>query len=194
MPKPSRRKFLMIDAIVFVVATSLAMAATRDDWVGLFDHFKPGGEAYTFPFPEFMYQARILLYFLSYFPAAWSLACLVLGLRQPRPALRFVFRQPGMAACLTTAVVLGLRMANVAVSLIAFRAYYPNEDLSVLFLEAREGLAQIPSEIGGAIIAVWVVQAMNGRWRPEPNWVDRLGRALGFYWMATITIASFTWG
>ena len=30
----------------------------------------------------------------------------------------------------------------------------------------------------------WLTLSLNRRWRPEPTWLDRLGRALGLYWIA----------
>jgi hypothetical protein len=28
--------------------------------------------------------------------------------------------------------------------------------------------------------------ALGGRWRADPGWIDRAGRALGLFWVATI--------
>ena len=35
-----------------------------------------------------------------------------------------------------------------------------------------------------AVASVWAVLALDRRWRPEPAWLDRLGRILGTYWLA----------
>ena len=35
-----------------------------------------------------------------------------------------------------------------------------------------------------AVGSVWAVLALDRRWRPEPGWLDRLGRILGAYWLA----------
>jgi hypothetical protein len=40
------------------------------------------------------------------------------------------------------------------------------------------------SRIEPAVVASWVALALARRWRPEPSWVDRAGRALGAYWIA----------
>ena len=39
----------------------------------------------------------------------------------------------------------------------------------------------VPSAIGGA----WLALALGGRWNPEPTWVDRMGRGLGVFWLAS---------
>jgi hypothetical protein len=38
--------------------------------------------------------------------------------------------------------------------------------------------------IGLAVAVAWIFQALAGRWRPAPDWSDRIGRILGIYWIA----------
>ena len=33
------------------------------------------------------------------------------------------------------------------------------------------------------VATAWMALALGRRWRPEPSWVDRTGRALGFAWI-----------
>ena len=42
----------------------------------------------------------------------------------------------------------------------------------------------IPFIVAGA----WLTLAASGHWRSERSWIDRLGRALGTYWLAYIGI------
>ena len=35
--------------------------------------------------------------------------------------------------------------------------------------------------------------AVAGRWRAEPSWVDRLGRALGVFWVLLIGLEFQVW-
>jgi hypothetical protein len=39
---------------------------------------------------------------------------------------------------------------------------------------------------GYAVAAAWLTLAIGRRWRPEPTWVDRSGRAIGFFWLLMI--------
>jgi hypothetical protein len=185
MSNSYHRKFGIFDAMTFVAATALAASATRHWWASYFDSFRPGGDAYQENFVNLMYRVRYLLYSASYFTASWSLACLTLGLRQPRMSFRFVLGQPGMVACLTTAVILGLRLFTVAISFVFRYLYDVNLTISQI-LDIMDEPPQIPSEIGCAIAAAWVIQRASGGWRPEAYWIDRLGRALGFLWIANI--------
>jgi hypothetical protein len=40
--------------------------------------------------------------------------------------------------------------------------------------------------ISAAVAAAWLLLAVGGHRRSEPHWLDRLGRALGAYWIAII--------
>jgi hypothetical protein len=45
--------------------------------------------------------------------------------------------------------------------------------------------------MGIGVLVAWLVLVLNNMWRPEPSWVDRLGRAMGAFWVATIPV--FVW-
>jgi hypothetical protein len=178
--------------MALVVATALAFAATRHWWSEHFDEFRPGGNAYQENFVNFMYRVRYLLYSASYFAAAWSLALLALRLRRPRPRLRRLTRQPGMVAGAAAAVVLSIRMVNIGIMLGVYAAWVPETPVLAV-LENYGELPYIPAEVGCAVAAAWVVQGLSGRWHAEPSWLDRAGRALGFFWIAMIPPSWFTW-
>ncbi|MFO0955968.1 MAG: hypothetical protein U0800_00720 [Isosphaeraceae bacterium] len=44
--------------------------------------------------------------------------------------------------------------------------------------------AEFSAPCGLTVAAVWLVLALSGRWRPEPSWIDRLGRLVGAAWIA----------
>ena len=44
------------------------------------------------------------------------------------------------------------------------------------------------AEVGFAIAACWLVLIVGRRWRPEPSWIDRCGRALGAYWILLVPV------
>ncbi len=54
------------------------------------------------------------------------------------------------------------------------KGYLPSENLWWLLSQ------DVPPWIAG----VWLGAVLGGRWRPEPTWFDRLGRLLGFAWIA----------
>ncbi len=42
--------------------------------------------------------------------------------------------------------------------------------------------------VAAAVAGAWVVLVFAGWWRPEPNWIDRSGRVLGFLWIVPYLI------
>jgi hypothetical protein len=96
-----------------------------------------------------------------------SLAFVLMRLRRPRPPLGSVLLQPGMVAveAMLAGVVFGL---GLAVSEVA----------------AIYGMLALSS----AVLLAWAALALAGWWRPEPGWIDRLGRALGIGWCLLIPI------
>jgi hypothetical protein len=49
-----------------------------------------------------------------------------------------------------------------------------------------EYLFQATARTAVALAVVWLILAASRRFRPEPSWIDRLGRVLGVLW---ITVA-----
>jgi hypothetical protein len=43
-----------------------------------------------------------------------------------------------------------------------------------------------------AVAGAWLALALSGRWRPERDWLDRAGRALGVCWIVSPLIASWS--
>ena len=37
-----------------------------------------------------------------------------------------------------------------------------------------------------AVAAAWLGLALSRRWRPEPGWIDRVGRLIGVLWLLTL--------
>lgn len=100
---------------------------------------------------------------------ALSFACLAIRLRQPRPRLRRLARQPGFAACVVIAVAMTI-IGVVGYVLALFRIGWIRPD--VLALIAMHG-------VGFAVSGSWLTLLLTGRWRPTSDWFDRIGRAAG---------------
>lgn len=131
----------------------------------------------------------------SFFPCFLMImpAFFLLSLRQPRPSRRILARQPGVMACGGASVVLCWEAARASTSLLQefirngwrtaqHRQYYR-------FIWWERLLPSIsPIEIAIVILATWFVIAFGQRWRPEPHWIDRTGRALGVAWLVCALI------
>jgi hypothetical protein len=92
---------------------------------------------------------------------AASLAFLAMRMRQPSPPLEELVRQPGMAA-------VEAMWAGVFAGVV----------LDSYGLPAAFGILAI----GLPVPAAWAALAWTGRWRPEPGWIDPIGRRIGVWW------------
>ena len=95
------------------------------------------------------------------------------GRRRPRP--------PGLAACVGVIVATGISLSfwvHVVITSIPGIGW---ADEPWEFI-AQQIIDPTPPAI--AVGSVWAVLALDRRWRPEPGWLDRLGRILGAYWLA----------
>jgi hypothetical protein len=122
--------------------------------------------------PQFLvFQGFLQLLFCLIVPLTPAL--LVARLRQPRPAFRRLACQPGLVASAALCVVSVIEV-----------------DVTFLQLFSIPPLLQAVLP-GGTVLASWAVLLASGRWRPEANWVDRAGRAVGGFWIATIPLLSW---
>jgi hypothetical protein len=110
----------------------------------------------------------------------WTLALSVLALSQPRRPLRRIARQPGVLAC--WAASLALATAVLLEVLPWLRRGGSELDFMVRVLPSAF------RPMGCAVVAVWVIEAVSGRLRPEPSCLDRLGRLFGMMWIIAMLI------
>jgi len=122
-----------------------------------------------------MWVARPITYFLL----AWTLAFIPLRLRRPRPPLRRLMGQPGMAACCAVAIVTAIDATSWTIYGMQIDPQHAREMLARYW----RGASQHP---GPAVAVTWLGLALSRRWRPEPGWIDRLGRVVGVLWLLTL--------
>jgi len=186
------RRFTLIDAMVLIAATAIALVPIR---IFLWE---------SWHFPDELSAAEIwrtgLDVNVNLIPLALTLsfALSLLGMRKPRPNIRRVYRRPGMAAC-TAALVYAVLSVTGYVGFLYFTNALGNvkfDSNNVITLWIRIGM-QPMFLLGGAVASVWIVLWLSGVWRAERSWIDRAGRALGIYWI-TISVlfswAFFMWG
>ena len=44
---------------------------------------------------------------------------------------------------------------------------------------------------GTSVAASWIFLLASGAWRPERGWIDRAGRALGWFWIITLPLTGW---
>ena len=109
-------------------------------------------------------------------PITWTLVALrFIG---SRPSRRRRFDPPGVAACLAVSAA-SLLNSRYAWDFASIRTTVAQDVFSFVALRIVE-----PLPLAAAVGGTWALLILDRRWRPEPSWIDRLGRCLGIYWLA----------
>ncbi len=185
--------------MVLIAATAIGFALARTYSLAVLDNALK-------PYPLI---PRVLLtiwvHILAALPvtALWSIAVFALNLRRPRHPLRQLVRQPGFVATGAVTLVSLVRLGGFltlmartignrfyTLSLGVSNAFsvtvsYPGPVNSATVYNSAY-FASSAFGISTAVAAVWLLLIASRRWRSQPDWLDRLGRALGAYWVAII--------
>ena len=124
---------------------------------------------------------NLLVWPASFFLLGPTLAFLAIRLRGPRPTIRRLTCQPGMAACCAVAIVTAID----AISWGVFWLKLKPEDAQFMLARFWRLSRENP---GPAVAATWLGLVLSRRWRPEPGWIDRIGRLIGVLWLLTILL------
>jgi hypothetical protein len=193
----ANRRCTVLDVMVLVAATAIGLALVRSYSL----------QAMSMDFTPIPSVPRLMLTIwaciLAAFPlpVLWSIALFALGLRPPRASLHRLVRQPGFVAAGAVTLVAAIRLAGflmlIARSLgnrSSTLGFFDGFILRDLFrgpvpVSAIYDSAYFAATAFGtstAVAAAWLLLAVSGRWRSQPDWLDRLGRGLGIFWIATI--------
>jgi len=189
----SGRTFGVVDAMVLVVVMAVGFASYRvckEQWAGMraIPFFRQPDE-----WPTELIDA--MMTWVPLWLAPGTVALLVSSLRQPRPRLRRLARQPGFVASVAATSILatgGLMIFLVLVVrlLPSWRFDYWRAFYWPLFFRCAFDL-RLPNLMGAAVAGAWLMLFLNGRWHPEKSWLDRLGQILGCCWIALFLINCF---
>lgn len=174
----SARKFTLVDAMVLIAAIAIALVLIRPFWKEVyFTPMRSPREAILFGL-----SVEVILEPLA---LTLSLAVGLLRLRKPRPRLRRVFRQPGMAACMAafSVAIITVLIYNIFYMMIFSSLRIAQSGHLFSFFPDGEFWFVMFSFTGWAVAAVWTTLWLAGNCRAEPGWIDRTGRALGIYWV-----------
>lgn len=170
-PLPPRcRRLTLGDAMILVAASGLSLALLRVVLPGTPEIFREvtltqlvGTSPWRYPFRRTDVAVALLLKVLAIlfcFVSCGAPAYLFVRLRPSSLPLRERFLQPGVVACAAMLAGHGL---------LEYRVVMP------------PGWPRLAAELtaDAAIPLAWALLAWAGRWRPEPGWIERLGRLLG---------------
>jgi hypothetical protein len=156
MPTTYTRKLTLADGMILIAA----LAA----WFALIRMTLPLGSV-----PPRVLVILNLLFVVVDSLAPLSVAWLAIRLRQPRPRLRRLARQPGFAACAVSTLTLTTIWVTGLIPKV-FHIGWIRPDFLLLIAAHC---------VGFAVVGSWLTLLLVGCWRPSPDWFDRIGRALG---------------
>jgi hypothetical protein len=111
-------------------------------------------------------------------PLSWAVAAL--GMSRRGLARRRALRAPGVLACTAVMVASAMMAASVAPIGGSFRGLVSSHTWREIALWSAD-----PELLAVAVVATWATLAVNRRWRPRCDWLDRLGIALGLVWIGS---------
>jgi hypothetical protein len=160
---PQTRRFHLSDAMLLTAAVALGLATTQ---------FMSGLPPYI---DNPWLYADVLACWVAIFV---GLTLPFLRFRAPRVPWQQLVRQPGFVACLALNASLLFRLILYADML----AWPPPGSRSSGWWGFL-GFLVYSNQNACSVVAAWVTLAACGLWRPEASWPDRLGRALGVFWL-----------
>ncbi|MGO9465027.1 MAG: hypothetical protein ACLQIB_12220 [Isosphaeraceae bacterium] len=107
IPVSSTRRFTLLDAIILMAATAAGLA--------LLGMYLAQGWFFGGAFFYGRFESYVLSGIEAVFPflILWTFALVILRLRQPRPRIRRLARQPGMAACSAASLILVVQLLGI---------------------------------------------------------------------------------
>ena len=184
------RRFNLIDLMIVVVAVAFTAWGWKTAW-----NFPIRRETTLYLAPgsgslglnPYLNIEKVGFEFVEVGMLAISLTLTVLRIRQPRPRLVRLMRQPGWVACLSASlaslmtVILewsGHKIHNARGLFYATGSFggMPNS-------RANSWFATVALASGIAVLIAWLFLALGGRWRGEASWIDRAGRVTGWIWL-----------
>ena len=187
------RRFRLLDVMILVAATAggcagvNALLANRDpdeifSWNFLSDVAGAIFESTDFGM-RWMLPLMLcgeVLSLCAPIAAAWGVALIAIRWIGPRPRWRRLARQPGMMACCASTLSIFFLGWHAMIYALGHR-YQMIVDSAAGPVGTTLIIWQMLN--GLAVVAAWMTLFLGGRWRAEPSWIDRLGRAIGVYWV-----------
>ncbi len=174
MPPSTRRRITLLDLLILIAATALGLALLRICMSGLRAQTlsrRPGSLAISYITAAETYASALM--------APWSVALLVLSLREPRPPVHRLARRQGFIACAapTTGLVLCLTLHLTQSAMVKLTL-----DAGSIWRITDTFAIYASLMVGGA----WLAFSLGARWRNETNWVGWAGRILGIGWISLL--------
>jgi hypothetical protein len=197
MTTTERRRVTLFDVMALIAATAIGLSLSQIGWprqavnprlVWVFtwpiERTSSGYPSKTWMLPVAERVAPIIPCL-----AAWTGAFLATRLHAPRPRRRRLVLQPGFVGAVAVLAVL-IAESVLLIGCAQFDGRFGWSTPTRIAEFAANAVVMLAHHAGWAVAVSWLTLALTGRWRPEPSWVDRWGRVLGFTWIFIGTMAS----
>jgi hypothetical protein len=171
MKPESQRRFTLADAMILIASFCVGGAAARSCYLRHTRFGRPWNDS-----------ASLLIECLSWFLLCVVPAWVVIRLRTPHPIRRTLFAQAGVQAALAVVLTLPLWHIYHAVDFIT-EDWAPSLVLEYLSNGHLLG-TDLARSVGPNVAIIWIATMLAGRRRAESHWIDRVGRFLGWSWIA----------
>ena len=153
----ARRRFTLFDLTVLAAATAARFAVFRALGIDVAMRSRVAGESWASRTAD-----QAILSFVP-FLIAWTLAFPLIRLRQPRPSLRRLARQPGMAGCTAASVAIVYELIWTPFIGLRNGVWWAN---SWGFVPPPSAFVRFFGDLVSLwVAAAWMVLALGGRWR-----------------------------
>ena len=179
------RPFGLTDAMILVVASATALSINRLDWPGFIELVANPVDAHD--------TIEHFLDLVTPHLAVGTIALLAIRMRSPRPPFGRLARQPGTAGCIVALAAILVIICWSGITLATGRGLEFSEHAMKDDVHSRGSvrisrlcgriLVIYGDRIGFAVAGAWLSLWLSGRWRPEPTWIDRLGRTMAWLWL-----------
>jgi hypothetical protein len=98
-------------------------------------------------------------------------------------------RQPGLVGCGAAGLAVILAVTLSVIEDAVHSHYHVRPLLWRNFGRIWNLLETVTYLAGPAVIVAWAVLIYGRNWRPEAGWIDRMGTALGAWWVADYVVS-----
>ena len=177
-PRQRSRRFSTLDMAILLASTAAGLV-----WLWLADALQIA-EITSSDFEERSFKRFYLnvlpsvALFADPFLTTWTLAWLALRFRGTRPRWRRLAIQPGIAVGFVAI------LAWLAGGIVTLRWGADVHHGTPGWIAYGYVLLASSTMLGGfGVCVAWAGSVLDGHWRPESGWADRIGQALGFGWI-----------
>jgi hypothetical protein len=184
------RRIQVLDLLILVAFTAVGFGWFKAfyDQVWAAEARPPGTETWGGLDQFIVYTAYRLLTCLL---LAWSLAFVIMRLRNPRPPLRLALCGVGTSAVFTAGTIVVCWCLEWALTLSAHWFFprvrlevHPGWDISGLKDALQYSMLELGGTVGACVAAAWTALALTGRLRLKGcGWLEAFGALLGVGWL-----------